>query len=205
MANPQRLSANLRESIAAQIGERLPQDAALHPAALMAAEAAPLALGASLSVVMLPLDHLRRTRGAMARRVVRTGRWHHQICNGESATGFATSVAEYASASAPHQVVEVARSPLPEALQASMDWVDANVVEKARADVLTVPAYHLTGLWLHGRGIDAVVIASMPARLKGLALNTKIESPDFLHRLAENAPVRGVGTLDKLNRDGETQ
>ena len=206
MADPQRLSPKLRQSIAAQIGERLPQDAALTPAALVVAEAAPPhALGASLRVMMLPLDRLRRAKGAMARRIVRTGRWHHQICTGKSATGFASSVTESSAANAPHQVVEVARSAVPAALQASIDWVDANIPERARADVLTVPAYHLTGLWLHGREIDAVVIASMPTRLKGLALNTRIESADFLSMLAENAPVTGAGMLDAMNRDGETQ
>ena len=193
MPQPQPLTSEIRESIAEQIGIRAPASFSL------AAPGAGAALGESLKVMMLPAEAVRQGAGGMADRVVDTGQWHHQIYRGGRPASFARSVAAEGAA-APgneaepaHDVVEVARSPLPEALNRTIEWVDANFPEDAIADLVVAPAYALTGLWIHGANADAVVVSSVGQSIRQIPLNTRLESKDFLRRLAQNQPIQGLG------------
>ena len=188
MAEAEQLSAEVRQEIANQIGERIA------PRIRLAPGAAGPALGESLKVLMLPLDQVQNGKGPLAVRVRETGQWHHQVYAGDAPAYFARSQAAGDEPSAGQRVVEVAESDLPQAVQASIAWVDANMPEPATAELLVAPDYFLTALWLHGDGTDAVVIASRADGLSDLEINTRIESDEFLRRLAAHAPVAGLGS-----------
>jgi hypothetical protein len=191
MPQTQTLAPEIRESIAEQIGLRAPASFVL------AARGAAAELGESLKVMMLPEEAVRSGSGGLAGRVVDTDQWHHQVYRGGQAASFARSVAltgpEGPRPDAPHDVVEVARSPLPAALNRTIEWVDANVPEDAVADLLVSPAFALTGLWIHGDGTDAVVVSSVGQTIRDIPLNTRLEAEDFLSRLAGNEAIAGLG------------
>lgn len=190
MASSDPIDAAVRQSIAAQIAARLPATAAL------AAPGAAPGVGESLKINLLTLERLRQADGPLADRVERRGRWHHQVYTGAAPTGFAVTVAESEATDAPHDIQSVGQSELPRALKTTFDWIDANVAEDARAQILVAPAFQLTAVWLHGDGVEAVVIADMPASLAGLERNALIPSEVFLMRLAENDPIPGLGAPD---------
>jgi len=184
----ERLPPAVLRGIAIQIGQRLPR---LLNGAIAAPGSHP-GVGESLKIMMLRLDRLRDGDGPLAPRLTDTGQSHHQIYTGGTAANFARSAAP-AAPGGDRRVIEVATSPLAAALKTTIAWTDANIPENAEARLLTVPDYQLTALWLYGDGADAVVIAAMPASLEGLALNTRIESDDFMRRLAANPPIAGLG------------
>ncbi|HMI41822.1 MAG TPA: hypothetical protein VK485_11410 [Sphingomicrobium sp.] len=190
-----KLAPNILSDIAAQIAERLPASMEL------AAPGAAPGLGESLKIVMLPLDAVKSGEGPLAQRIIETGQWHHQIYAGRKAVNFARSIAPPGAPNGRHEVVEVATSTLPEALKKSIQWVDANMPDATDAEVLVAPAYFLTGLWIRGETGDSVVISSMADGLDGLDLNQRIDSGEFLSRLANNEPVQGLGQLPKLHGD----
>lgn len=187
MAEAEQLSAEVREDLASQIGERIAPRIGLAPGA-----AGP-ALGESLKVLMLPLDQVRYGEGPLAARVHETGQWHHQVYSGDAPAYFARSRGAGEMPGGGQQVVEVAESDLPRAIEATIAWVDANMPEPASAELLVAPDYFLTALWLHGAGTDAVVIATHADGLSDLEINTRIDSDEFLRRLAAHAPVDGLG------------
>jgi hypothetical protein len=195
MANPAFLSDTVKMDLARQIAERMPRTVEL------AAPGAALGMGESLKVQMLRLDALNDVKGAMSDRVSDTRQWHHQIY-GARTPMFARSIADVEAPGSAHRVVELATSPLTTALERTIEWVDQNIPGDAQADVLVVPAYFLTGLWIHGAGVDSVVISSMADGLKGLELNSPLDSQEFLQRLAENEPVEGLGPPPAIQEGG---
>lgn len=186
------LAPAVRQSIAEQIGIRAPASFAL------AAPGAGAALGESLKVMMLPADAVGAGAGAMAERLVDTGQWHHQVYRGNRAESFARSVEAPGAGLAEggetgHDVVEVATSPLPEALDRTIEWADSNLHGDSVADLVVAPAYALTALWIHGEGEDCVVVAAAGQGIE-IPLNTRLDSGEFLERLAAAEPIPGLGT-----------
>lgn len=194
MPHPQPLDPAVRAGIAAQIGLHAPVSAELE------APGAVSALGESLRVMLLPEEAVRADAGPMSDLLVDTGQWHHQVYSGGRAASFARSVPASGAAEEAHDVVELARSPLPEAISQTIDWVDAHMQDDATADLFVAPAYSLTGLWIHGDGADCVVVAAAGQGLQGIPLNTRLDSDDFLRRLAQNDSIPGLG-LDPPDAD----
>lgn len=199
MPQPRSLAPEIRESIAQQIGVRSARSAALRT---MFSAGPAGGLGESLKLMMLPESAVRDGRGGgLAERIVDTGQWHHQVYNGGGeATGFARSLTTPGltapgGESGAHDVVEVSRSTLPHALSETIAWVDLNMPEDATADLLVAPAYALTALWIHGDGTDAVVVSSVGRSIREMPLNTRLDSADFLRRLALNDPIIGAGRV----------
>ena len=96
----------------------------------------------------------------------------------------------------PALVVEVAESIMAEYLRRTISWVDEHVDADGEAEVLAVPSHFLTGLWLKGPQLDAVVIASAPADMPGIELNQLIPGDQFLRRLSEIPAVKWLGLPD---------
>jgi hypothetical protein len=191
MATTERLSPGVMRSIANQIAERSPAA----PGSAAADDGAGPSLGESLKVHTLRLDRIRSGAGSLSERLQDTGQWHHQVYHGDRAMSFARSEARYEGPEAPHVVVEVARSSLPEDLQEAISWIDENVDDEAVASVFIAPDYFLAAVWLKGPTLDAVVIATMADGLQGLERRTLIPSDVFLARLAENEPIAGLGPV----------
>lgn len=191
MADLLKLSENIRASIAEQIAERLPRsslDALAPPGAVSG-------LGESLTVVLLSQDAVQRGTGPLAARIQRTGQWYHQVYEGGAAVRFAKSESGHDSLGEAHQVVEVAKSNLPQAIRTTISWIDENIKDDGLGELLVAPAYFLTAIWIHSESIDIVVIASRPDRMRELLpLNVRMEGTEFLRRLAAATPSQGAGS-----------
>lgn len=190
MVNSPQLSDEVAQRIALQIADRVPRSSEL------SAPGAVAGLGESLRVVVLPQDQIDEGVGSIAERVIETGQWHHQIYSGGSASSFARSTEEPGAPGLPAQVVEVAESTIAEDLRRTIAWVDRNVDAEGEAEVLAVPSHFLTGLWLKGPHLNAVVVASAPADMPGIELNQLIEADRFLQVLADIPAVEGLGLPD---------
>lgn len=193
MVSSPKLSTHVLQNIAAQIAERVSHESEL------AAPGAQAGLGESLRVAMLTQDQIDDGLGSLANRIVETGQWHHQIYLNNAATSFARSIETLDSPGMPFEVVEVADSTIVEDLRSTIAWVDANVDQEAEAEVLIAPSHLLTGLWLHGPDIDAVVVSSIPAGMKGIVQNELISGEQFLATLASIPAIEGLGLPDDLN------
>lgn len=187
MANAEQLSEETRNDIVLQIARRQQFRSAL------AAPGGPAtSLGESLKLNVLPFAELADDGRAMKDRVQPTGLLHHQLYRGKNASQFARSAATLARPSG-QQVVEVVTSPITSALQHSIEWVDANVPQEAEAELISVPEFLLTGLWLHGPEMDAVVVSSMANASLPLKSNSLIDAQEFVRILGEQKPIQGLG------------
>jgi hypothetical protein len=191
MANSPVLPVEVLQNISAQIADRIPQSSKL------AAPGAAAGLGESLPVAMLTQDNIIKGAGTLADRVVKTGQWHHQIYADGSAMSFARSVEEPGAPGIPADVVEVASSSVAEDLRQTIAWIDANVHQDGAAEVIIVPSHFLTGIWLYGPSIDAVVVSSVPAEMDQIRVNTLIPGDEFLSTLASIPAIEGLGLPDE--------
>ena len=105
---------------------------------------------------------------------------------------FARSVETLAQPSG-REVVEIVTSPITKALQETIEWVDTHVGQDAKAELISVPELLLTGLWLHGPEIDAVVVSSLANSFAQIEANKLIDSLEFIRRLRQQQPVQGLG------------
>jgi hypothetical protein len=185
--NSPALPVGVLKNIAAQIAERIPQSSRL------AAPGAVAGLGESLRVAMLTQDQIVEGTGTLADRIVETGQWHHQIYADGSAVSSARSVEEPGAPGVPADVVEVANSSVAEDLRQTIAWIDANVHQDGEAEVIIAPSHFLTGIWLHGPSIDAVVVSSVPAEMDQIRVNTLIPGDEFLSTLANIPAIEGLG------------
>lgn len=191
MVSSPKLSTNVLQNIAAQIAERISHESEL------AAPGARAGLGESLRVALLTQEQIGRDSGTLASRIVETGQWHHQVYVNGNATTFARSIEASDAPGAPFQVVEVADATVAEDLRRTIEWVDAHVDQEAEAEVLVAPSHMLTGLWLHGPDIDAVVVSSIPRGVVEIVPNTLIAGDEFLAALARMPAVEGLGMPDE--------
>lgn len=187
MVNVVQLSEEARNDIAAQIARRQEFRTSLAAPGGLATN-----LGESLKVNVLFYNELQNDGRAFRDRLRQTGLWHHQLYRDEVANQFARTAETLARPSG-HQVVEVVTSPITESLQKTIEWVDANVTQEAEAELLSVPEFLLTALWLHGPEIDAVVVSSMAPGLDQIPLNRLVDSREFIQRLVEQTPIQGLG------------
>ena len=207
MAHTEQLSPAALAGVAAQIAQRTPPGVAT----LFEAAAHPPVVAESFPVVMLPADRLAdgKTLQAAARQrmsewLTRTGLWHHQIAANGRADAFARS-AQVAPGAGEQQVVEVARSTLPEALSTTIRWIDEHAEGDPMVRLLTVPAYYVTAFWLEYANRDAVVVAERPQKYDNLPLNRIMPAPEFLERLAASGRSRGAEGDEKTARDNPAE
>ncbi len=187
MANAEQLSDAAKQDIVMQIAQRQPFSAALAPPGGPATS-----LGESLKMSVLPFAELQDGDKPFEERLQQTGLLHHQLYRGKKADQFARSAAT-AERPSGHQVVEVVTSSISNSLQKTIEWVDANVEQEAEAELISIPEFLLSGLWLHGPNIDAVVVSSMAGSVSQIELNSLIDSSEFVRRLAKEEPIRGLG------------
>lgn len=187
MVNSPQLSAEVLQSIAAQISERTSSKSEL------VAPGAIAGLGESLRVSILTQEQINEGSGPLAERILETGQWHHQIYVNDVATSFARSVEAFDSPGTPSEVVEVADADIANDIRRTIEWIDKNVDMEAEAEVLIAPSHFLTCLWLHGPGIDAVVVSSAPKELRGVVPNELISGEDLLSVLASVPAIEGLG------------
>ena len=185
MAHRTPLPESTRQDILLQIARRLPEHAALAP------PGAGPTLGESLKVRVLPFDKIDRSDEPLDRRFKDTGLWHHQVSADGPTPRFARSLT--APGSTEHKVVEVGESSLPQHLDRAFHWIDENIPQDAEAEVLVVPSHFITAVWLHGAGVDGVVVTSAGSREPDLPSGVLIPSEDFLRKLADLPPVGGLG------------
>ncbi len=197
MVSSPQLPDDVRRRIASQIADRSPRPSEL------SAPGAIAGLGESLRVALLSQEQIDKGKGPIAERVTETGQWHHQIYADGAASSFARSTEEATAPGLPADVVEVAESSIADDLRRTIDWVDENVEEDGEAEVLAVPSHFVTGLWLRGPNLDAVVVASAPVDVSGIELNQLIQSDRFLRILATMPPVAGLGLPDESSTPAE--
>lgn len=191
MVTSPRLPGDVLQRIAAQIADRIPASTAL------AAPGAVAGLGESLKVAVLPYDQITDGTGSIEDRVNEIGQWHHQVYTGDGAPMFARSTEQPGAPGLPAEVVEVAQSSIAEELRETIAWVDGHVGEDGTAEVLVAPSHFLTGLWLKGPALDAVVVSSAPAEMEKIKRNVLIPSAEFLQLLAATPAVEGLGLPDE--------
>jgi hypothetical protein len=185
MATFPALSPEIRQSIARQIGERLPRSAG------PAAPASRPLLGESLPIVLLPANLISPQNLPLRKIVVSTNQWHHQVYLGNNAYRFARS-----KGTANMQTVgELVSSPLPAELAQSLKIVDEILPGNATASLLVVPAFYLTALLLESAASEQVIIVERPNRLSMLELNIPYSAAQFLGLLSTVAPSGGVPNI----------
>jgi hypothetical protein len=187
MADPVRLSQAVRADIAEQISERFGR-----PGPFLTLEATNH-LGDSLKVMLLTVKAAKRSAGSLEDRLVDTGQWHHQILRANMARSFARSVPASKAADAKHEVVEVARSDLPQAVEDSLNAAMAAAPPDAEARLIVAPSYQLNALWLTGPQTDQVSIVAAPGGPDGLEAGQRFTGDQFVRRVANLKPIAGLG------------
>ena len=185
MAHSEQIPDNQLRNIARQIADRAPRRALF-----LADSAAPVRLGESFPMWMLPAEAVAATRD-IAEAAVQTDSWHHQVRAAQGAVTFARSTVSDGS----WLVGEVARSGLEADIETTIRWIDENIPQDLEARLLMAPAYYLTALWLHGDNEDHVVVAQAPAALATIQRNIDYPAAEFLARLADQRPSAGVPPL----------
>jgi hypothetical protein len=193
MPDPLRLGAAARADIAAQISARL-----YRPRTTFALEAADR-LGDSLRVMLLTVEAARRPTGTLEDRLIDTGQWHHQLLRANLATAFARSVAvDPAVPQERQQVVELARSDLPQAVEDGLARAMTAVPPDADAKLIVAPSYQLSALWLTGAATDQVLIIAAPDVLAPLEAGQQFAGAQFVNRMAAATPIPGLGAPPRM-------
>lgn len=193
---PLRLEA--ARSIADQIAQRLSSGALVEER---------LFLGTSLPIDLLPLDALREPRAKSDLRdlSIPTQRWHHQIVDENSPPSSVRKVVLFAQShqldSATFELEQLGQSAVANGIERAMIFIDREFPDDAVARLLTVPAYLLTAFQVQIADRLFVVIADRPASYTELREMVVYDQADFLARLRQAEPVRGLGRRD----EGQTQ
>ena len=180
-----------------QIGEQL-----RHVASPDLLNAGPIELRESFEVWALGLDALGH--GAHSKRQIRqlarpVDRWHHQLAFGGRAAAFARSSSSPLTGE--HQLEELFISPLAQAIDEAIGWLDENAMAEDHVRLLTVPACHLHVFWLESNEmksrlmvIDAAVLRSEERgdTVLGFARFDLRAESEFLRDLSLRAAPSGV-------------
>lgn len=138
-------------------------------------------------IAATPLSIWEVRSGASLEEAARnSGEWHHQILKEGGAFAYARSRAAGEHA----EIIELAESPLVEALDETLRSLRGTADDLAILRLLRSPRHQTTCLWLHREGgADEVIVLQRPASRVG----ERLEERAFLARLdsAPDDPVRG--------------
>jgi hypothetical protein len=124
--------------------------------------------------------------------VIQTGRWHHQISIGARTNSFARS-RSLGPATHDWSVTQVATdSPIAEAIDKAIDWVDNNVKGDPLVKLLVVPTYYLHAFWLQEGQTNLILIIHMPDQYIRLKYETLYTPKQFLELLAQEPYATGM-------------
>jgi hypothetical protein len=167
--------------------------------------AGPIELRESFEVWALGLDALGHGThsGRQIRQLARpVGCWHHQLSFGRRVAAFARSSSSPLTGE--HQLEELFISPLAQAIDEGIGWLDQNAKPEEHVRLLTVPACHLHAFWLEDEELKSRlmvidVTGSAPEELRdtvlglGLARFRIRDESEFLRGLS--SAVAPVGVL----------
>jgi hypothetical protein len=191
MAHLEPIPRDVLKSLADQIGRKLPVELADEYAA-----GPPPQLTESLPVMRLPLEALAGKAGRLRRRVVETGRWHHQIRWADKTRDYATSQSPGRKAKA-WEIVSIGRSELPPLLAEALAWVERHAKGDPTVRLVTVDGYKAVLLWLEHDDRDEIVVARPPRRARGLKPRVIYDADDFLTQLARHPLALGIPRADE--------
>ncbi len=182
MAHADPFPNDILKSVAEQIGPRL----------LLPPGAPPAQLRETFSVWSLGLDATTRPKEPIAKLAQPTGRWHHQVSIGNRARAFARSM-PLGPAAADWSVSQITPdSPIAEAIDKAIDWVDQNVPGDPLVKLLVVPAYYLHAFWLKTDDADQVLVVHKPDQYTRLKYETLYTPRKFLELLAQEPHASGI-------------
>jgi hypothetical protein len=186
MAHSDAIESAALESIAAQVGLRLP---GFRP------ESGLITLHESLQLWLLPTGTLAQaeTREVdLSEVAVRSDRWHHQLRDGNHAFGFARSRLEQQT----WVLHELFDTPIAASIDLAIGTVDEKVsVGDPLVRLLFAPAFQAYALWILDEGSEEsrVVVAHAPTQFD-IGRNTVLRSSDLLFQMARMNPIIGLST-----------
>ena len=121
-----------------------------------------------------------------------TGMWHHQIDRRGSPEMYAHSQ-PLGPRPRDWHVTAAFESPAAAAIDRAIDVVDEALAGDDEARLLHIPAYAIQAIWIVMLGEDQIVPAVVPDTYREkLQPFTVLAASDFLDRLRELRPIRGV-------------
>jgi hypothetical protein len=182
MAHTDAFPSDVLKSVAARIGPRL----------LMPPGAPPAQLRETFSVWALGLDATTRPGEPIAKLAKPTGRWHHQVSIGNQVRTFARSM-PLGPTAADWTVSQITPdSPIAEAIDRAIDWVDKNVQGDPLVKLLIVPSYYLHAFWLKTDGADQILVVHKPDQYTRLKYESLYTPKEFLELLAREPHATGI-------------
>jgi hypothetical protein len=151
----------------------------------------PVGIAESFPIFALQLDSLDNSARPFASMVAETGVWHHQLRHGMAAHEFARSTVT-GSAVADWNVAELGASGLAQKVESAIRWIDENVHDDSTVSMLTVPAYYLTGFWLHAANSDRILVIDAPEQYGSFTPFRLYDAAQFMSVLRGLAPAGGV-------------
>ncbi|RCJ16849.1 hypothetical protein A6S26_32360 [Nostoc sp. ATCC 43529] len=170
------------DTVATQIGSRL---------SLPSGERA-VEIRETFSVWMLGLDATTKPEEPIAKLVTKTGRWHHQISIGSQVRSFARST-PYGPTAADWSITQVTSdSPIAEAIDEAIDWVDKNVKDDPLVRLVVIPSYYLHVFWLETEKGSHILVVHKPDQYIRLKYETIYSLREFLELLAQEPHALGI-------------
>lgn len=183
MTHAASLDQATRATIARDVGKHFSQPLSLSMPHRQVALGAEFKIAESLPVYMLGANAIGDPPRRLQDAARATGNWHHQIKLGRRATHTAQSTAD-------GKVLQVVASPAASSIDQTIAWIDRHVDGDPRAQLLFVPAYLTTAIWLKYPRADEIVVALMPKRLRGnLEMRHVYSFADFCSALRALPPV----------------
>ena len=128
---------------------------------------------------------------------VQTGRWHHQIHPPSGVPNAYARSLPLGPDPSSWSVREAVISELAGQIDDAITWVNDNISATLGAPLLSVPAYHVTCLWLVDDSNSAnqrVVVCSAPASNSNLVTHKAYTSAEFLAALRASNHIVGIAT-----------
>jgi hypothetical protein len=185
MAHADALPADVLDSLAVKVGTPLAEFGTV------AQQPAPTAeLSETFSVWSLNPTAILTPDADFRKLVAQTGRWHHQIKIGGTATAFARSMPLGTDADS-WEVTQLFQSDIPEKIDRAIDWVDANVSGDPVVRLLIAPSYYLHAFWLSEGSSNHIYVIDVPSSFTQVQANTFYSAKEFLQKLAQEQPATG--------------
>lgn len=193
MARTESLDPEILQAIAGQVADQAHRHRRLRANAGQATGPEPAHIGESFPVWSLDLAALSRS-GARIRSLGRpTGAWHHQLPHADGVAHYARSRGEAGRPESWH-VVELVASPLAEAVEQAVEWLETHHGrDRSIARLVHIPAYLMVVFWLESAKQDRILLVKAPeACARSFKMRELYPATEFLRRLRRLAPVEGA-------------
>ncbi len=186
MAHTDRLDDSTLDTIAQQVGEWFPS---LASGANLLTQ--PGELGETFSIWLLRAEDTLNDDDKLTKLAQNTGRWHSQIRIDGKAQVVARAIS-LGGGPTNWSVRQILEGDLAQAVDETIDWIDANIKNDPLVRILEVPAYQITALWLVSDTEDNIIIARLPNGLQFLQRLTLYSSAEFLKFLQKEQFIIGI-------------